>query len=111
MGYTCENIERGIQKKKKLIIHNVSEKLVFDCVGFFSKFSSSLAPCARTMVARSRQKNLRSRLAKFQFFKHFRYIHNVSEKLVFDCVGFFSKFSSSLAPCARTMVARSRSEF
>src|SRR5579862_1513813 len=53
------------------------------------------------------------------FFVHFlsfansyrAFIHNVSEKLVFDCVGFFSKFSSSLAPCARTMVARSRSEF
>ena len=50
------------------------EKLESGFVGFAANFLSSLAPCARTMVARSRQKNLRSRLAKFQFFKHFRYI-------------------------------------
>src|SRR5579862_5764911 len=56
-------------------IPKVFEKLESGFVGFAANFLSSLAPCARTMVARSRPKNLRSRLAKFQFFKHFRYIH------------------------------------
>src|ERR1700730_8982699 len=49
------------------------KKLEFGGVGSAANFLSSLAPCTPTMVARSRQKNLRSRLAKFQLFECFRY--------------------------------------
>src|SRR5690348_10060220 len=40
--------------------------------------------------------------------KHFVYIPNATQKLVFGCVRFAAFFLSSLAPCARTMVASSR---
>src|SRR3984957_5048837 len=89
-------------------IPNVIQKLVFCCVGFAANFSPSLAPCARTMVARSRKKMGAAFLQNSQLLNPVRYIPDVIQKLVFCCVGFAANFSPSLAPCARTMVARSR---
>ena len=40
-----------------------------------------------------------------------RFIPKQPEESVFDCVGFPSKFLSSLAPWPKAMVARSRQEF
>ena len=50
------------------------KKLVFGCVGYAAHFLSSLAPCARTMVARSRQKICAAALPNSQLLNHFRYI-------------------------------------
>src|SRR5579862_2465003 len=70
-------------------IHNMFEKLVFDCVGFFSKFSSSLAPCARTMVARSRSEFREAFLSNSQFFRHVVYI--VEGWIPSDCKSLVSR--------------------
>ncbi len=51
------------------------QKLVFGCVGYAAHFLSSLAPCACTMVARSRQKICAAALPNSQLLNHFRYIH------------------------------------
>ncbi|HSX03922.1 MAG TPA: SLBB domain-containing protein [Rhabdochlamydiaceae bacterium] len=40
-----------------------------------------------------------------------QFIPKELRKFIFDRVGFISKFRSSLAPCSRAMVTRSRSEF
>src|ERR1700722_8999176 len=55
-------------------IPNVIQDLVFCCVGFAANFSPSLAPCARTMVARSRKKMGAAFLQNSQLLNHVRYI-------------------------------------
>ncbi len=50
------------------------QKLVFGCVGYAAHFLSSLAPCACTMVARSRQKICAAALPNSQLLNHFRYM-------------------------------------
>ncbi len=52
----------------------MTQKLVFGCVGYAANFLSSLAPCACTMVARSRQKICAAALPNSQLLNHFRYI-------------------------------------
>ncbi len=54
------------------IILNVIEKLVFNYVGFISKFSPSSAPCQR-QCRLLQAKILSSSLAKNQVFNHVRY--------------------------------------
>ncbi|HSX03804.1 MAG TPA: flagellar biosynthetic protein FliO [Rhabdochlamydiaceae bacterium] len=56
-----------------MIIPKELRKLVFDHVGFISKFRSSLAPCSRAMVTRSRSEFRDASLSKFQFSKFFGY--------------------------------------
>ncbi|MCP5506239.1 MAG: hypothetical protein H7A38_05090 [Chlamydiales bacterium] len=54
-------------------IPNMIQKLVFGCVCFTANFLPSLAPCARTMVARSRQKICAAALPNSQLLNHVRY--------------------------------------
>ena len=51
----------------------MNQKLVFGCVGSAAHFLPSLAPCACTMVARSRQKICATALPNSQLLIHFRY--------------------------------------
>jgi hypothetical protein len=55
------------------LIPKMIQKLVFGCVGYAAHFLSSLAPCACTMVARSRQKICAAALPNSQLLNHFRY--------------------------------------
>ncbi len=72
-----------MMKLKKLIkaedgpIPKMTQKLVFGCVGYAAHFLSSLAPCACTMVARSRQKICAAALPNSQLLNHFRYSNSV----------------------------------
>jgi hypothetical protein len=52
----------------------MTQKLVFGGVGYAANFLSSLAPCACTMAARSRQKICAAALPNSRLLNHFRYI-------------------------------------
>ncbi len=55
------------------------EESVFDCVGFPSEFSSSLAPCLSAMFASSGHEFWEASLSNSRFFKLFRF--NISHSL------------------------------
>ncbi len=70
------------QREKSGSIPKMTQKLVFGCVGYAAHFLSSLAPCACTMVARSRQKICAAALPNSQLLNHFRYtVREASERL------------------------------
>ncbi len=63
-------------------IPKMTQKLVFGCVGYAAHFLSSLAPCACTMVARSRQKICAAALPNSQLLNHFQYSVDQSLKVI-----------------------------
>ena len=81
---------------KATYIPNVVQELVFCCVGFAANFSPSLAPCARTMVARSRKKIGAAFLQNSQLLNHVRYTERGSRVGNFAIPSLLFSFLSAL---------------
>ena len=71
---TSTNVYKMFKHKKLDCIPKMIQKLVFGSIGYAAHFLPSLAPCACTMVARSRQKICAIALPNFQLLNYFRYI-------------------------------------
>jgi len=79
-----------VNLKNSLWIPKTTTKLEFPRVGFAANFLSSLAPCTRTMVARSRQKICAAALPNSTFQAAF----SIQEALKFISVDFSNSCGS-----------------
>jgi hypothetical protein len=106
-------LRRGSKREQKihqkLLFLNIPKQAEESGIwqGGFSKFSSSLVPCARTMVTRSRWKFWEASLSNSRFFSLFRYSRIVSSNLLIICCFLLNQFLN-IYLCIRLIINKIR---